>query len=77
MEEIKIRFKNGLVGYFELIDVNEDIKEIYDFLKENMTTHDAVLDFIDIEDNKRTLIRLSDISTFGYSENEICSFIKK
>lgn len=68
MVEIKIRFKNGLVGNFKLPSERYKINDFYNFLKEKMLSHDAILELIDTEDNKNTLIRLSDISTFGYSE---------
>lgn len=66
MIEIKIRFKSGEVGYFELED---DVEKTFEYLG-NMIVNNykGVVELIDLADNKRTFVNISDISSFGYSE---------
>ncbi len=65
--EIKIRFSNGEVGYFKL--EGDDIEEFFDYLKKAIRDRVAgVLELIDLSDDKRTIVNILDISTFGYGK---------
>lgn len=65
--EIKIRFRNGEVGYFKL--EGDDIEEFFDYLKKAIRDRVAgVLELIDLSDDKRTIVNILDISTFGYGK---------
>lgn len=67
IDEIKIRFKSGEIGYFKLED--DDIEKFYDFLGDAIRDGaTGVLELIDLVDDKRTIINILDISTFGYSK---------
>ena len=69
MSEIKIRFKSGDVGYFKLED--DRIEDFFDFLGEAIRDGlNAVVELIDLKDNKRTIINVKDITSFGYSKGE-------
>ena len=69
MNEIKIRFKSGDVGYFKLDD--DRIEVFFDFLGEAiMDGLNGVLELIDLVDDKRTIINVKDITSFGYSKVE-------
>ena len=69
MSEIKIRFKSGDVGYFKLED--DRIEDFFDFLGEAIRDGlNAVVELIDLKDNKRTIINVKDITIFGYSKGE-------
>ena len=65
--EIKIRFSNGEVGSFKL--EGDDIEEFFDYLKKAIRDRVAgVLELIDLSDDKRTIVNILDISTFGYGK---------
>lgn len=67
MDEIKIRFKNGEIGYFKLEDDN--IEKVFDFIGDAIRdSATGVLELIDLVDDKRTIVNISEISTFGYSK---------
>lgn len=67
MVEIKIRFRSGEIGYFKLI--NDDIKDIFNILRNAIRdSKTGVLEVIDLVDDKKTIINISDVSTFGYKE---------
>lgn len=67
MNEIKIRFKSGEVGYFKLL--NDEIEKVFETLDDAIRDgRNDTLEAIDLADDKRTLIDISDISTFGYSK---------
>lgn len=68
MNEIKIRFKNGKIGYFKLVDAKIDIETLFDDIG-NWIIHGQrrILKLIDLDDNKLTIIDVLDIATFGYS----------
>lgn len=69
MNEIKIRFKSGNVGYFKLED--DRIEVFFDFLGEAIRDGlNGVLELIDLVDDKRTIINVKDITSFGYSKVE-------
>lgn len=69
MNEIKIRFKSGDVGNFKLTD--DRIEDCFDFLKEAIRDGlNGVVELIDLKDNKRTIINVKDITSFGYSKGE-------
>ncbi|HCL4479894.1 TPA: hypothetical protein N2D99_001961 [Clostridium botulinum] len=69
MNEIKIRFKSGEVGYFKLL--NDEIEKVFETLDDAIRDRrNDTLEAIDLADDKRTLIDISDISTFGYSKVE-------
>nr|DAK74108.1 MAG TPA: hypothetical protein [Caudoviricetes sp.] len=69
MNEIKIRFKSGDVGYFKLED--DRIEDFFDFLREAIRDGlNGVLELIDLVDDKRTIINVKDITSFGYSKVE-------
>ena len=69
MNEIKIRFKSGDVGYFKLED--DRIEAFFDFLEEAIRDGlNGVLELIDLVDDKRTIINIKDITSFGYSKVE-------
>lgn len=66
--EIKIRFKSGEIGYFKLLE-NEDINTIYTKLGNAIKDeYVGVLECIDLADDKLTIINLSEIVSFGFSE---------
>lgn len=65
--EIKIRFKSGQVGLFK--SENSNFKKVYDCLGDAIRDGaNGVLELIDLEDNKITIVNIQDISTFGYGE---------
>ena len=65
--EIKIRFRNGEVGFFKL--ESDDIEEFCDALRNVITEGTTgVLELIDLSDDKRTIVNILDISTFGYGK---------
>lgn len=67
MNEIKIIFKNGVLGYYKYL--GDDIEKAFDFLGDAIRDGaKGVLEVIDLMDDKRTIINISDISTFGYSK---------
>lgn len=69
MNEIKIRFKSGDVGYFKLED--DRIEVFFDFLGDSIRDGlNGVLELIDLVDDKRTIINVKDITSFGYSKIE-------
>lgn len=69
MNEIKIRFKSGDIGYFKLED--DEIEDFFDFLGDAIRDRlDGVLELIDLVDDKRTIINVKDITSFGYSKVE-------
>lgn len=69
MNEIKIRFKSGDVGYFKLEDGK--IEDFFDFLGDAIRDgSNGVLELIDLVDDKRTIINVNDITSFGYSKVE-------
>lgn len=69
MNEIKIRFKSGDVGYFKLEDGK--IEDFFDFLGDDIRDGlNGVLELIDLVDDKRTIINVKDITSFGYSKVE-------
>ena len=69
MSEIKIRFKSGDIGYFKLEE--DKIEEFFDFLGDAIRDRlDGVLELIDLVDDKRTIINVKDITSFGYSKIE-------
>lgn len=69
MNEIKIRFKSGDVGYFKLED--DRIEVFFDFLGEAIRDGlNGALELIDLVDDKRTIINIKDITSFGYSKVE-------
>lgn len=69
MNEIKIRFKSGEVGYFKLLNEDDDIdltfNAIGDAIRDNKT---GVVELIDLIDGKKTMVNIVDISTFGYNK---------
>ncbi len=73
MNEIKIRFKNGEIAYFKLVDEEEDIiLKFYEFLGDAIKDGArGVFEAIDLSDDKKTIIDIRDISTFGYSKIEV------
>lgn len=69
MNEIKIRFKSGDIGYFKL--ENGEIEDFFDSLGDAIRDRlDGVLELIDLVDDKRTIINVKDITSFGYSKVE-------
>lgn len=69
MNEIKIRFKSGDIGYFKLED--GEIEDFFDFLGDAIRDRlDGVFELIDLVDDKRTIINIKDITSFGYSKVE-------
>lgn len=69
MNEIKIRFKSGDIGYFKLED--DEIEDFFDFLGDTIRDRlDGVLELIDLVDDKKTIINVKDITSFGYSKVE-------
>jgi hypothetical protein len=69
MSEIKIRFKSGDIGYFKLEE--DKIEDFFDFLGDAIRDRlDGVLELIDLVDDKRTIINVKDITSFGYSKIE-------
>lgn len=65
MNKVKIRFKGGNTGYFYLAD--EDTPSVANGIANSMRdTKHAVLELIDVEDGKTTLIDTSTIAAFGY-----------
>lgn len=68
MNEIKIRFKSGQIGYFKY-DGKEDIEILFsslgDAIKDNAY---GVLEAIDLADDKKTIINFREIASFGYSK---------
>lgn len=68
MNEIKIRFKSGEIGYFKLID-DDNIEKTFNVLGDAIRDKVAgVFEAIDLADDKITIINILDISTFGYSK---------
>lgn len=71
MIEIKIRFKSGNVGYFKAADeVSEsDMKVLFNVLNKCFNGEIVgAIQVIDLADNKRTSINMSEIASFGYSK---------
>ena len=67
MNEIKIIFKNGILGYYKFL--GDDIEKVFDFLGDAIRDGSkGVLEVVDLIDDKRTIINISDISIFGYSK---------
>lgn len=67
MNEIKIIFKNGILGYYKFL--GDDIEKVFDFLGDAIRDGSkGALEVVDLIDDKRTIINISDISTFGYSK---------
>ena len=67
MNEINIIFKNGILGYYKFL--GDDIEKVFDFLGDAIKDGSkGVLEVVDLIDDKRTIINISDISTFGYSK---------
>lgn len=72
MNEIKIRFKSGDIGYFKLIDdTDEYIQNIYNYItlaiREEMK---GTFEVIDLTDDKKTSININEIASIGYSKIE-------
>ena len=70
MIEIKIRFKNGDIGYFKLKnEIQEAEMEAYfDFLGDRFKNESVgAIELIDLADNKRTYVNIREICSFGYS----------
>lgn len=70
MNEIKIRFKNRLVGYFKLVvDTDKNMENTYNFIGNAIMEGKAgVFEAIDLLDNKRTWINAKEIATIEYSK---------
>lgn len=70
MNEIKIRFKNGDIGYFKLVEDNdEDINAAYEFVGNAIKAGArGGFELIDLADDKKTFINIQDITTIGYSK---------
>lgn len=68
MVEIKIRFKNGDMGYFKPLEGEESNMEAYliGFQKIMRNEHVGYITLIDLVDNKETIIALQEIVSFGY-----------
>lgn len=67
MNEVKIIFKNGLMGHYKYL--GDDIEKVFDFLGDAIRDGGkGVMEVVDLSDDKRTIINISDISTFGYSK---------
>ena len=65
MNEIKIRFKSGEVAYFKL--KNDNIDKLFDRLGDAIRDGArGVIELIDLEDDKRTIVNFSEIASFGY-----------
>lgn len=70
MIEIKIRFKSGDVGYFKFLNEVHDaeMEACFDFLGDRFKNQAVgVIELIDLADNKRTYVNMSEIASFGYS----------
>lgn len=69
MYEIKIRFKSGEIGYFKSEDNEEQLMlRIFDVLGDSIKDGvKGVIELIELTDEKRTIINISDITSFGYS----------
>lgn len=69
MYEIKIRFKSGEIGYFKSEDNEEQLMlRIFDVLGDSIRDGvKGVIELIELTDEKRTIINISDITSFGYS----------
>jgi tyrosyl-tRNA synthetase len=70
MNEIKIRFSSGEIGYFKLVDdTDENIVKTYDFLGDAIRDRSSgVFELIDLADDKKTIINIKDITSIGYSK---------
>lgn len=67
MIEIKIKFKSGTIGYYKLIDDN--IENLFNVLGDAIRDNKSgVLEVIDLVDDKRTIVNILDVSTFGYKK---------
>jgi hypothetical protein len=63
--EIKILFKNGVADYYT---IDQNIERVYETLGDAIRDdHTGVLDLIHIGTNKKTIINIQEIVTFGYS----------
>ncbi|OOM17179.1 hypothetical protein CLSAB_18990 [Clostridium saccharobutylicum] len=73
MNEIKIRFSSGEIGYFKLVDdTDENMAKTYDFLGDAIRDRSSgVFELIDLADDKKTIINIKDISSIGYSKVEM------
>jgi len=69
MYEIKIRFKSGEIGYFKSENNGEQLMlRIFDVLGDSIKDGvKGVIELIELTDKKRTIINISDITSFGYS----------
>lgn len=66
MNEIKIRFKSGEIGYFKL--ESDSIHTIFSLLGDAIKEEKSgILELIDLTDDKKTIVDIRDISTFGYN----------
>lgn len=70
MVEIKIRFKSGDTGYFTVEEQNVEL--IFNGLASGIKNKTSgTLEVMEIGCNKKTIINIQDISSFGFSIIEI------
>ncbi|WP_133014405.1 hypothetical protein [Clostridium cuniculi] len=69
MIEIKIRFKNGDMGYFKPDEGEESNMKAYLSGLQKVMRNEGVgyITLTDLVDNKETIIALQEIVSFGYS----------
>lgn len=70
LNEFKILFKNGHLGYFKLkIDTDENAEEFYQYISDAIQEGAiGVFELIDLSDNKKTFINIAEVTTIGYSK---------
>ena len=70
LNEFKILFKNGHLGYYKLkIDTDENAEKFYQYISDAIQEGAiGVFELIDLSDNKKTFINIAEVTTIGYSK---------
>ena len=70
INEFKILFKSGYLGYFKLvIDTDDNAEKFYQYIGDSIRDGvTGVFELIELSNDKKTFINIADIATIGYSK---------